>query len=371
MLSNAEDPVPIPGTCVAPLDGEKLMSHDIEANRYAHAEGEPDPWHVHDDEGIRNNVVPLTDVYDIDAALTKANMDIHYEKFPVETVPGLYGIRRKEDGHVLPGTGVGEQYEVLQLDDVKNILLRPFFESKLVRFSSAGIVKAGARFFICAKVEGTEADVLPGDAVRAYLNMMGSWDGSLVTGIGFGGTRVVCANTLAAFLQEALASGPNGSRLGLREGPANLLRVKHTKGQRVALAQVGEIIDFATRSFAVNLEQYRVLANTPMVKADLDFYVRESLGITPDSDGEYSTKGQNIIDSVLELADSGIGTDIRGVRGTAWAAYNAVTEHYSHHAGRSVETRTDAVLFGDTRKRIAGAFQLALDMVRGVVKRPS
>jgi len=345
------------------------MSHDIEANRYAHAEGEPDPWHVHDDEGIRNNVVPLSDVHDIDAALTKASMDIHYEKFETGTVPGLYGIRRKEDNYVLPGTGVGEQYEVLQLDDVKNILLRPFFESKKIRFSSAGIVKNGARFFICAKVEGTEADVLPGDAVRAYLNMMGSWDGSLVTGVGFGGTRVVCANTLAAFLAEALAAGPAGKRLGMREGPANLLRVKHTKGQRVALAQVGEIIDFATRSFTVNLEQMRVLANTPMVKEDLAFYVAEALGFEPDPDGEFSTKAENIMESVIELADAGIGTDIRGVRGTAWAAYNAVTEHYTHHAGRSVATRTDAVMFGEARDKIRGAFTLALNMAKGIVKR--
>lgn len=345
------------------------MSHEIEGNKFAYAEGEPTPWHV-EAGGERDNMVPLADQHDIVACMDKAGMNLEYEKFPTGSVPGLYGIRRS-DGLVLEGVGVGEIYEVLQPLDCWRFF-EPLFNSREVKFSSAGILRNGSRLFITAKVEGAEADVLPGDAVRAYLNFMTSVDGSLVTGVGFGATRIVCANTLAMFLEEALAGGPGGKRAGLREGPANLLRVKHTKGQKVALAQIQEIINTTTRSFSVTLDQYRVLANTPMVKADLDFYVREALGFAPDEEsGELSTKGENIVQSVLEMADSGIGQDIRGVRGTAWAAYNAVTQHYTHEAGRSVESRADSVLFGEYRKRIASALTLATNMVKGLVVRPT
>jgi hypothetical protein len=54
---------------------------------------------------------------------------------------------------------------------------------------------------------------------------------------------------------------------------------------------------------------------------------------------------------LLELYASGQGSDLPGVRGTAWAAYNSVTEWVDHHypllqSGKVSEARTASVLFG-------------------------
>ena len=55
------------------------------------------------------------------------------------------------------------------------------------------------------------------------------------------------------------------------------------------------------------------------------------------------------IDTTLELFENGRGNDMHDVRGTAWAAYNAVTEFVDHYrpVGRgtaTAEQKTDDVV---------------------------
>ena len=52
-----------------------------------------------------------------------------------------------------------------------------------------------------------------------------------------------------------------------------------------------------------------------------------------------------IYDSVVSLFEGGRGNDAPGVRGTAWAAYNAVTEYLSWERG-SQDNRVNAALVG-------------------------
>ena len=56
-------------------------------------------------------------------------------------------------------------------------------------------------------------------------------------------------------------------------------------------------------------------------------------------------------EQLLELYAVGQGSDLPGVRGTAWGAYNVVTEWVDHHyplleSGKVSGTRTTSVLFG-------------------------
>ncbi len=41
-----------------------------------------------------------------------------------------------------------------------------------------------------------------------------------------------------------------------------------------------------------------------------------------------------------------IGSDIAGVRGTAWGTYNALTEYLAHQGRGTEATRTEALTFG-------------------------
>ena len=330
------------------------MAHEIEGSRFAYAEGEPTPWHV-EEGGIRDNRIPTESVHDLPRCIEAAGLDVHYEKVPVQlvtdgrAVPGLFAMRRKEDDKILDGVGVGERYDVLDPKEALSFFA-PFFDSKAVRFSAAGMIRDGKRYFLTATVEGSSTEeVTPGDFVRGYLVMASSMDRSLLTSINFTAVRVVCNNTLSVMVGTE------------DEAAIRKIRVKHTASQRATLNQIQEIVDVAQRGFTATVEQYRKLAQAPIVREDLERYVRIALDF-PTEEAEQSTRGDNIVERVMELAENGQGTNLAGTRGTLWGAYNAVTEYLSHEYGRSEDARVDSLMFGVNRDKSSKALELAVSM---------
>ena len=71
--------------------------------------------------------------------------------------------------------------------------------------------------------------------------------------------------------------------------------------------------------------------------------------------------------------DEGVGTDIAGVRGTLWAAYNGVTELVDHRVksfdGRTISTsdsqRLNNVWFGTGAKTKELAYKVAVEKLEG------
>lgn len=67
-------------------------------------------------------------------------------------------------------------------------------------------------------------------------------------------------------------------------------------------------------------------------------------------------------DLLKELFENGRGNEQPAVRGTWWAAYNAVTEFVTHHRGRTDEARLQAT-FSDAgeinRRALTTALQMA------------
>jgi phage/plasmid-like protein (TIGR03299 family) len=317
------------------------MAHEIEGNRFAFRSGSEVPWHV-EAGGIRDNRVPDADCFNFQRFLTAANMNLTYEKFPVGTVPNLYGIRRN-DGLVLDGVGVGSQYNVLQPIECFEFF-DPFLQNESVILDTAAVLRQGSRFYVNAKINMPGAEIVPGDTVHAYLLFCTSVDGSLTTTVKFVNTRTVCANTQAAALQE---NTPH-------------IRVKHTKNQRIALEAVRNTVDCAKTQFVATVAQYRALQRVPVIKSDVEKYIRLTLDF-PQDPAECSTKANNIVGAIQDLAADGLGTDIPGVRGTAWGAYNALTEYLSHHAGRNEWSREDSLMFGEYAKTGERALVIAGD----------
>ncbi len=61
---------------------------------------------------------------------------------------------------------------------------------------------------------------------------------------------------------------------------------------------------------------------------------------------DLSTRAKNQISDIVTLFEHGRGNDMAGVRGTVWAAYNAVTEYLTHANGADADKRYSSLWFG-------------------------
>ena len=66
--------------------------------------------------------------------------------------------------------------------------------------------------------------------------------------------------------------------------------------------------------------------------------------------------------AIESLFEGGKGTDIVGVRGSYWGAYNAVTEYLSYSKGRTSNNRMDSLWFGVNGNLNSKALDTALQM---------
>lgn len=79
-------------------------------------------------------------------------------------------------------------------------------------------------------------------------------------------------------------------------------------------------------------------------------------------DEKSETEAKRLTSKIIPLFEESTN-NLPGMKGTVWAAYNAVTEYLSHERGHSQNTRVDALWFGDSQKLLARAHKEALAMV--------
>jgi phage/plasmid-like protein (TIGR03299 family) len=260
----------------------------------------------------------LADAFDTATALREANMDWEVELQPCYTqdmrqIPAKKVVIRKDTQAVL-GV-VGDRYKPLQNRDAFGFFDGCFGKDE-ARFEAAGVLGAGERVWMLARVPG-DFDVLPDDQVAPYLLLTNGHDGGQPVTAIFTPIRVVCQNTLSDAMKAA------------RKGQA--VRVLHTASVEDRLRIAGELLSKAGVFLDETTGLFRLLARTQLRAPTMRDYFACSLGeqlSTPFD--ELSGKRRNQILELEKLHEEGIGHDIRGVRGTLWGAYNAVTEYVDH-----------------------------------------
>lgn len=326
------------------------MAHEIET---MFSVGET-PWH-----GLGK---VLEDAPTVEQAIKLAGLDWMVRKQPIHLADGTLlesaqATVRVENALDVDGNQivkelgvVSPRYTVLQNAESFG-WFDPMVSSGLVSLETAGALQAGKRIWIMARVvdKGSDIKIVGDDVVRKYILLSNSHDGSMSIRVGFTPVRVVCANTLAMAIQN---------------GASQLIRLKHQKGAIVAMEQLREMMNLANRSFEATADQFRTLAAKNVANhSDLERYVKLCLDINPDlKEDELSTRTKNQVMRVLELFTEGRGHDLVGVRGTYWAAYNAVTQYLTHEAGNSADTRYNSLWFGTNRERNEKALETAMAM---------
>lgn len=323
------------------------MAHEIETvNGKASAffVGEP-AWHK------LGKVFPENTVLDVPTAIEAAGLNWTVRLQPLHmrydgdemTVPG-YATVRDSDRSVL-GV-VGPTYKPLQNRDAFN-WFQPFLDANEASLEAAGSLREGKRVWVLARLNRDPIEVVPGDEVAKYVLLSNSHDGTMAIRAGFVPVRVVCANTLA------MAHGSSASRL---------LRIRHSNKAVKTLEEIREVMNLADREFAATAEQYRSLARRPINTADLKAFVRKVfepkvlLTETPEEE-----RNQTLLNNIIPLFESGRGNDMPGVKGTMWAAYQAVNEYLGYERGQEAN-RLDSMWFGDSARLNERAFKVALTM---------
>jgi phage/plasmid-like protein (TIGR03299 family) len=360
------------------------MSHELEVvNGVARMiyVGE-DPWHK---LGKKLETPPASVLEALQAAgMAGWDVSVVQLQLPDGRKVDSYATVRGMDGAVL-GEGLGRIYRAYQNEQAfapADVLIK----SGAATIETAGSIYGGRKTWFLAKVSKPSQVIVPGadDTVELYLLIAHSFDGT--TNITFlpTGTRVVCRNTLHLAMSGAKRGG---------------MKIRHTGKGADALTAVAESMEKLNADFSKTADMWRALAGKPVNEKQIRAYVDavfppqkqtaqahapvldvdtlmkskkgehhtfESLLAQPftvehRSEIDYAAGAaeqstRRVADNVIELLETGgKGLDLPGVKGTAWAAYNGMTEYLTWHRGRSDDNRFQNLFFGDVGKRASDA----------------
>lgn len=184
------------------------------------------------------------------------------------------------------------------------------------------------------------------DRIRRYVLVANSHDGSTALTVKFVLERVVCFNTWT------VALGEDGAEI----------RIRHTVGatSERTVNEAKRVLGIADRVFAEFEADAAVLCQltfTPEDMRALAHYLIPPTPVAEDVDSEklvligesgegvkeaYTKAKAALVDWLVGAMDKAPGNEIDGVRGTAWAAFNAVTYWTSHFRDTRVSSRRAA-----------------------------
>jgi phage/plasmid-like protein (TIGR03299 family) len=261
---------------------------------------------------------------------------------------------------------VKSRYEIYQNSELLDLAESLVTETGLGHISSAGNFKGGKKVFFNIGIPDENHN---GDRYKKYLMFASGHSGEIgIEGLAHM-TRIICENTFNAALRNSL----------------NKFSLKHTKNFREKLEQAKRILDASLIYFQESAKLFNEMKNVSFSETQLTELVSKVYGfeyeksyrptkitledVIANTEGQgekISTRNANILEAIIELSHTGKGTQIDGVKGTAYGAYNAITEYLDHHStvrahnGRDImEVRQESIYDGS----IAQKSQSALDNI--------
>ena len=314
------------------------------------------PWH-----GLGTE---LENVFTSAEAIKAAKMDFTYELEEIKATSGALGegrraIVRHRAGSKPNMTGIAsDKYVILQPKDAFS-----FFDGvvgqKLAMYHTAGVLGAGERIWILAKLP-SELVVGKADKIEKFALLTTGYDGLTATVMTETPIRVVCQNTLNAAL----------------EGREQKLRIRHRGDIKAHLSEAQKLLKVALKYYDELGGAFQAMSGFTMKSAHVKKLLDACFPVADERKAETSRGNSGTRERILHLAEKGVGTDLPGVRGTAWGFYNAVTEFTDHFRKTKVagvqdatdaqyqEARLTSQWFGLGRSLKDKAFNVLMDTVK-------
>lgn len=239
---------------------------------------------------------------------------------------------------------VSDRYEVLQPAEL--LSAAEYLCNEMgAKISCAATIREGKREFISLYMPDSDLTARAGDSIRPYFNLGQGHDGSLAVVVGKSRVRVVCANTLAAWL-----------------GEKSEVRIRHRNGVHGALARAVAIFSAESKTAE---EFYQTLAGRRVTPAEVIAYY-EALTEMPHDEWRVAKRGRKSlaakIAGLLDAPSEARGIEWQGyqVPATAWDAYNVATQVITHESTSADPLNN--LLFGGAHMALNRAESLANEM---------
>lgn len=226
-------------------------------------------------------------------------------------------------------------------------------------YHTAGALGEGERVWVLAKLPD-DIRVIGDDVASKFLLLSNSQDGSSAVQIKFTPIRVVCQNTLTMALNRG-----------------RTLRVPHVTSLRERMRQAGDMLGLINHQFDSIGETFKSMTEHQIDAQHLDRYLHLVFPDPHDKENRdaMARARTNRLWSTY-FFEQGKGTDLRGVKGTLWAAYNGVaelTDHRQPHRNprQSIgpgqppdDRRLESAWFGDGCSAKVRAYRTACDWLK-------
>jgi len=227
-----------------------------------------------------------------------------------------------------------------------------------VTTETAGSLRGGRCIFSLVRLPKT-IEVTSEDILKQYVLVRSSHDGSSAFQVYPTSIRVVCANTLRWSERDAIRG----------------VRFQHTGDIGKKIDQARLVLGFISKETDRFEAMVRILAATHLKKDTVRQYFTSvydaTFGVVPEEGADKFAKQVEKRDAMLQRWSDNMDDarqSLKGISGTAWAAYNAISQWHEHERGRfgvvaDSDGRAHSNMFGisDQQKRIAfdQAFALA------------
>ncbi len=281
-----------------------------------------------------------------------ANLDWSVSLQPVynnngSKIEGYYSVQR--DDNLIDLAVVQSRYRPAQNKDCFS-MLNEIVNGNL-QFHTAGSLGLGETIWALTKLAG-QIRVIGNDVVDKFLLLSNSHNGTSKLRIKFTPVRVVCQNTL----RQAELDGNF-----LFEG-------KHTENLPKKISQIKNLFIQAEQQAKEFEQNAKLLVCKTVSDEQVEAFLYDVLGYGrefKENFAEIPTKSKNVAEKMIDLYHTGKGTEIPGVKGSLWGAYNAVTEYVDHFAtvkneDKDPTNRLRSIWFGNGEQVKNKAFNKAI-----------
>lgn len=267
-------------------------------------------------------------------------------------IPGRYATVRNNP--VTPGQVdvlgvVGETYKVIQ-NEAHAAFLNALVDESGAHFETAGSLAGGRQVFITMKMPG-HMKIGGQDQVDTYLAAINSHDGSSAFTLLATPVRIVCQNTLNVAYGAA----------------TNAFRVRHSIGaEDIMIGAARQALDLTFDYLDAFQADAQRLIETTMTQSTFEQMIAAEYGVPDDAPKTTIGRTEKKLDRMAELfADA---QTQEGIRGTAWAGFNALTEYADHFAptrgqDRDTARYINAALYPDFKTRALAVVKKAVSLV--------